>query len=126
MTGNEYQKAAMRTYDGKATKRLQQKIGWFYKDPTDFGAILNACLGLSGEVGELNDLIKKWVFQDAEIDMKHLIKEVGDVLWYVAQMCEAINSTVDEAMRINVEKLLKRYPDGFSAELSANRAAGDV
>ena len=70
----EYQKEAMRTNDGKASYRLREAQE--HKRNLDLGGIINACLGLSGEVGELNDLIKKWIFHEREVDMEHLKKNV--------------------------------------------------
>ena len=85
MTGNDYQKLAMRTNDHKATERLLDKADMidFFKQAKsgrdtenyDLGGILNACLGLSGEVGEFNDMIKKWIFHEKELDIEHAKKE---------------------------------------------------
>ena len=92
MTGSEYQRLAMRTNDGKATERLEKEMGYFFLEKhssepdseirnADFGGILNACLGLSGEVGEFNDMIKKWVFHEKDLDIEHAKKEAGDICW---------------------------------------------
>lgn len=136
MTGNEYQHFAMRTNDGKATARLLDKYEMieFFKQakagrPTekyDLGGILNGCLGLSGEVGEFNDMVKKWIFHEKEMDIDHAKKEMGDVLWYVAMICHSFGWDMDEVMQMNVDKLKARYPEGFDVELSAHRAKGDV
>ena len=74
MTGNEYQESAMRTNDRKATERLVGKAV-IDNDFKDFGGIFNACLGLSGEVGEFNDMIKKWIFHEKQLDINHAKKE---------------------------------------------------
>lgn len=133
MTGKEYQKLAMRTNDGKATDRMIEKCnlkineaGVFKSDDIDLGGVFNACLGLSGEVGELNDMIKKWIFHEKPFDEVHAKKELGDVLWYVAMMCHSFGWDLDEIMQMNVDKLKARYPQGFSVELANNRKAGDV
>lgn len=136
MTGNEYQKLAMRTNDGKCTDRLQDKIEMigFFKDAKagrsiekyDLGGIFNASLGLSGESGELNDMLKKWVFHGHEIDCVAVKKELGDIMWYVAMMCESFGFEMDEIMQMNIDKLKARYPEGFDPEKSQNRAAGDI
>lgn len=126
MTGNDYQVQAMRTNDKRAGMRLDAKMVQSQWYDEDFGGIINACLGLSGEVGELNDLIKKWVFHDADIDLDHLKKEVGDILWYVAMMCDSCGWKLDDVMQMNVDKLKKRYPEGFDPFRSAHRKAGDV
>lgn len=127
MNASEYQKLAMRTNDGKVTKRLEYWVdvranGYI----PDAGGILNACIGLSGEVGEFNDLIKKWVFHEKELDVEHAKKEMGDVLWYVAMMCEAFGWSMDEIMQMNVDKLKARYPEGFDVTRANNRANDDV
>lgn len=83
--------------------------------------IVNVSLGLSGESGEFADHIKKWKFQGHEFDNKHLAKELGDILWYCAVGAASLGYTLDEIMIQNVEKLKKRYPNGFDAEKSINR-----
>lgn len=128
MTGKEYQRFAMRTNDGQATRRLLNKIDENAEYPwdDDIGGILNGCLGLSGEVGEFNDMVKKWIFHEKDMDVEHAKKEMGDVLWYVAMICHSFGWSMDEIMQMNVDKLKARYPEGFDVNLSAHRAVGDV
>lgn len=126
MTGNEYQVLAMRTNDRQSSRRLTQKLDDHDWKGEDLGGILDSCLGLSGEVGELNDMVKKWIFHEADIDLGHLKKELGDVMWYVAMMCESVGWNLDDVMQVNIDKLKNRYPEGFDPELSAHRKAGDV
>ena len=135
MNANKYQKLAMRTNDGKASDRLIGKMQEYdmkfsseqsNKESVDIGGIFNACLGLSGEVGEFNDMIKKWVFHEKNLDMEHAKKEAGDILWYVVMLCESFGWNMDEIMQMNVDKLKARYPDGFDVERANNRAEGDV
>lgn len=137
MQGKEYVKLAMRTNDRKATDRLEEQIWINYfmdkdgymildEDGIDLGGVFNACLGLSGEVGELNDMIKKWIFHEKPFDEVHAKKELGDVLWYVAMMCHSFGWDLDEIMQMNVDKLKARYPKGFDVELANNRKEGDV
>ena len=136
MNGNEYQKLAMRTNDGKATDRLNDKIEMieFFKDAKagrpaekyDLGGIFNAAFGLSGEVGEFNDMLKKWVFHEKELDVVHAKKELGDIMWYVAMMCHSFGWELDEILQMNVDKLKARYPQGFDVERANHRAKGDV
>lgn len=133
MQGKEYQDLAMRTNDRMATDRMIEKCnlkinesGVFKSDGIDLGGIFNACLGLSGEVGELNDMIKKWIFHEKPFDEEHAKKELGDVMWYVAMMCESFGWNLDEIMQMNVDKLKARYPQGFSVERANNRKDGDV
>lgn len=84
-------------------------------------ALLNAVLGLVGEAGEVADHVKKHLFHGHEIDLTHLAKEAGDIMWYIAELCFAISYTMPEVADMNIEKLLKRYPDGFSSERSLSR-----
>ena len=123
MTGKEYVELAMRTNDGKCTERLSKaaKTRW-----VDVGGMLNACLGLSGEVGELNDMIKKAVFHEKELNVDHARRELGDIMWYVAMMCYSFGWDLDEIMEINIDKLRARYPEGFDIVRANNRAAADV
>ena len=124
MTGKEYQKLAMRTNDGNNTRRLTKAVN--VVGNKDIGGVFNACLGLSGEVGEFNDMIKKWVFHEKPLDEVHAKKELGDVLWYVAMMCYSFGWDLDEIMQMNVDKLKARYPEGFDVNLANNRKEGDV
>lgn len=83
--------------------------------------LLNAALGLSGEVGEVNDAIKKHLFQGHVLDKEHLIEEAGDVAWYLAELAVALETPLSEILLANIEKLKKRYPDGFDPERSVHR-----
>ena len=112
MRANKYQREAMRTNDGRATERLiRQPI--IDKAILDYGGVINASLGLSGEVGELNDMIKKWIFHEQTICLEDLQKELGDVMWYVALFCESMHWDMEDVMKKNIDKLKKRYPEGF-------------
>lgn len=106
MTLNEYQELAQRT----SNKALDMK-----------GHLFNGVLGLSGEAGECADLVKKCYFQDARPIDDALIDELGDVLWYVAETAAARGVTLGEVAQRNVDKLRKRYPEGFDADRSLNR-----
>ena len=91
--------------------------------------LLTASIGLSGEVGEVNDIVKKLIFQGKEIDddtKKHLKSELGDICWYMAQALIALDSSWEEVFDINVGKLSERYPGGFDALKSASRRVGDI
>ncbi|HLJ81191.1 MAG TPA: nucleoside triphosphate pyrophosphohydrolase family protein [Ktedonobacterales bacterium] len=83
--------------------------------------LLIGALGLSGETGEVVDSLKKMLFQDHPLDKQTICDELGDVLWYVVLLCDTLGLTLEDVMAFNVEKRLKRYPDGFSAERSRNR-----
>lgn len=78
-------------------------------------------LGIAGEAGEVADLIKKHLHHGHPLDREKLIKELGDVLWYVAAVAKDIGVDLSEVAEANVMKLRKRYPDGFSQERSINR-----
>lgn len=121
MDAYEYQELAMRTNDRKHTERLRKML-----DDGMTAQLLNGCLGLSGEVGEFNDMIKKVVFHEATTDVDHLEKELGDIMWYIALICDAFGFDLDHVMQLNIEKLKARYPDGFDIDKSANRAEDDV
>lgn len=82
---------------------------------------LNAALGLAGEAGEVADMVKKWKFQGHLLDPKDIANELGDICWYIALMSESIGLSFNEILEMNIEKLRKRYPGGFSAERSINR-----
>ena len=91
--------------------------------------LLTASVGLSGEVGEFNDIVKKIIFQGKEIDddtKKHLKSELGVICWYMAQALIALDSSWEEVFDINVGKLSERYPGGFDALKSASRKVGDI
>ena len=122
---NEYQKLAMRTNDGKCTARVREKIAESFRAPAFAvpapGELLNGALGLTGEAGEVADMIKKHIFHGHNLDKEDLVKEIGDVCWYVALLTTAIGEDLESIMSKNIEKLKTRYPEGFSAEASINR-----
>lgn len=122
MKTEEYEKAAMRTDDGKTTARLRAMMNKSAQEllPAP-GALIMGALGLTGEAGEVSDAIKKHVFHGHELSVDHLVKELGDVLWYVAFLCKTLNVSMEEVMNRNVAKLKERYPEGFSEEASRNR-----
>ena len=106
MNVNEYQQKAMRTMN----KELSGKE-----------ILVNAALGLCGEAGEAADIIKKHIFHDHELDRDGLIKELGDVAWYIAEAATALGVSLEEVLSKNIEKLQKRYPEGFDYQRSINR-----
>ena len=91
--------------------------------------LLTASVGLSGEVGEFNDIVKKILFQGKEIDedtKKHLKSELSDICWYMVQAIKALDSSWEEIFDINIVNLSERYPGGFDALKSASRKVGDI
>ena len=127
MKAKEYQNLAMRTNDGKGTDRL---LDWTNVDANgkikDPGGLLNGRLGLSGEAGELNDLVKKWIFHKKPLDREHMKKEIGDVCWYIADICHSMSFDLGEIFQMNIDKLKARYPEGFSEQRANNRSEGDI
>lgn len=107
MTGNEYQKAALRTAN----------LDYF----TFYERLSNGVMGLCGEAGEVIDIVKKAQFQGHELDIEHIAEELGDLAWYLAITAAAIGKGLDEIFAANVEKLRKRYPEGFDSERSVHR-----
>lgn len=105
MTVNDYHRAAMRT----APELDRQQM------------LIDAALGLTGEAGEVADLIKKANYQGHILDKDAIMKELGDVAWYIALACQGLGVTMQEVFQMNVDKLKKRYPDGFDAWMSRNR-----
>lgn len=124
ITANDYQRAAMRTAWAKAKEEMSPKVvallesGAATKDEL---LLLNGVLGLSGESGEVSDIVKKATFQGHDLDKAHIAEELGDVAWYLAVAAHAISYDLGEIFRLNVEKLKKRYPDGFDKSRSINR-----
>jgi NTP pyrophosphatase (non-canonical NTP hydrolase) len=105
MKANDYQKAALRTASTLEPKDL----------------VLNGALGLTGESGEVADHIKKYLFQGHELKKEHLAKELGDICWYIAIMAEGLGYDLESIMQMNIDKLRKRYPNGFEVERSLHR-----
>lgn len=83
--------------------------------------LLNAIVGLAGESGEICDLWKKWQFHGHSLDHAKLQEELGDLLWYVALACYALDCSMSSLMEANIAKLFRRYPEKFSFERSINR-----
>ena len=134
MTLKEYKDLAMRTNDKKCTTRLFQAIDEnavcftngsndFFLQPTklDIGGILNACLGLPGEVGEVCDTVKKFIFHGHSLNLEDIKKEIGDVMWYLAMICDSFGFDIEEIAKMNIDKLKERYPEGFSEYASQHR-----
>ena len=83
--------------------------------------LTNGALGLCGEAGEVGDLVKKHLFQGHELNREKIIDELGDVAWYIAETAYALGVDLETVLAGNIEKLKKRYPEGFSAERSIHR-----
>ena len=111
MTGNEYQKLAGRTIPDNFTRQDKE---------------YHALHGMVGEIGELHSIYQKSYQGHNEEGTEHFKKEVGDLLWFIAEYCTAWNWNLDDIMQLNIDKLRARYPDGFDAEHSLHRAEGDI
>ena len=81
-----------------------------------------SALGIAGEAGEVVDIIKKVLYHAHALDTSALCTEMGDLLWYMTLLCETVGLTLDDVMQANVEKLRQRYPAGFDAQRSQQRA----
>ena len=92
--------------------------------------LLTAALGLTAESGEFTEVVKKIMFQGKpynEENVFHMKRDLGDICWYLAQACLALDTTFDEVLEMNVDKLKARYPGGeFDVHQSENRKEGDV
>jgi len=114
------------------------------KDPQDFSdaldiidetsgvspeRLITAAMGICAEGGEFTEVVKKCVFQGKPMDehtMYHLKRELGDIMWYIAQGCIALEIPLEDIIWMNIEKLEARYPNGFEQFRSENRKDGDV
>lgn len=108
MEFNEYQQLAARTENPALSKRE---------------LLANAAMGLAGEVGELLDHLKKHLYHGHPLDIEYVTKELGDVSWYTASLARQCGLELEAVAVENIEKLRRRYPDGFSTERSLNRSA---
>ncbi len=106
MTGNEYQRLAMTTLNPDLSKK---------------DVLINGVMGLCGESGEAIDIVKKHLHQGHPLDREKLIKELGDIAWYLAETACALDINLDEVLEANIAKLKARYPEGFSTKNSLNR-----
>ena len=99
-------------------------------DDADIPRLLTAALGLSAEAGEFTEVVKKIILQGKpynEENVFHMKRELGDICWYLAQACMALDTTFDEIIEMNVDKLKARYPGGeFDVHKSENRKEGDL
>jgi len=108
LTANEYQRRAMTTLNPKLSRK---------------DVLINGVMGLCGESGEAIDIVKKYLHQGHPLDKAKLAKELGDIAWYLAETAYALDIPLETILRSNLEKLAKRYPEGFSAEQSIHREA---
>ena len=121
---------AVTSDSSKDFESLIDRLGDLERKGANPQRLATAAVGLSAESGEFLEIVKKMVFQGKpwdEHNRKHLIIELGDVMWYVAQACMALDVSFDEVIEGNIKKLEKRYPGGsFDIHDSENRAADDL
>lgn len=110
MTGNEYQKLAARTIRTDMTRAEQE---------------YHALHGMVSEIGELHSIYQKR-YQGHHDTEEHRMKEVGDIIWFIAEYCTANGWDLDDIFQMNIDKLKARYPKGFETERSIHRSEGDV
>lgn len=106
MTINEYQKLAMTTLNPELSRK---------------DVLINGVMGLCGESGEAIDIVKKWLAQGHDLDKEKLAKELGDICWYLAETATALDLSLEDIMVANIEKLKRRYPEGFDPNRSIHR-----
>ena len=111
MQANEYQKAAMATLNPALDKK---------------DVLINSIMGLCGESGEAIDIVKKWLMQGHELDKEHLVRELGDVAWYLAEAATALDIPLEAVFQGNLDKLRQRFPNGFDTGASVNRTENDL
>lgn len=109
MNFNEYQQLAFRTVAQTHNTSME----------------LHALHGMVGEIGELHSLYQK-VFQGHDFDKNHAKKELGDLLWFIAEYCSAMGWNMSDVAQLNIDKLKARFPEGFEVDKSLNRAEGDI
>ena len=106
MTINEYQMLAMRTLNPALDKK---------------DVLINGVMGLCGESGEAIDLVKKHLHQGHPLDKEGIVKELGDIAWYLAETAYALDVDLERVLQGNIDKLKRRYPEGFGVDQSINR-----
>lgn len=136
MNFSEYQKLAAKTAGMHLADEIEKKLlamglePWSARKAAEYFAVEKglyvSTLGIAGEAGEFADMIKKQAGHGHASDPVKEKKELGDILWYVADVCTKKGYDMDEVADMNIEKLKARYPEGFSAEKSQNRKPGDI
>lgn len=101
-----YQKGSVRTLNGELNKEQ---------------LLSNMVMGISGEAGEVADIIKKHLYQGHQLDIQHLEEEIGDVMFYIVNLATILGLDMNNILEYNADKLMRRYPQGFDANRSINR-----
>lgn len=104
------------------TRAVETRRPFDIEDPNEVAlALANFGLGVTGEAGEVADIIKKALFHAHSLDTDQLVLELGDILWYIANIAELVQVPLGEVMQRNIKKVRDRYPNGFSPQASINR-----
>ena len=114
----------------KSSDKMNERIEYLSSHGVKVSRLLTAGIGLSGEIGEFNEIIKKIMFQEKTFDVathEHMKKELGDIMWYVVQACAALNLDLTEVIKANKSKLSQRFPQNhFNVKDNNNRKVGDI
>ena len=121
---------AVTSNESKGSDAFTVRLRELYSEGLPVERLLTAAVGMSAESGEFTEIVKKMIFQGKPVNEEnlfHLKRELGDIMWYVAQACMALDTDFNEIIEMNVEKLKSRYPGGeFDVHYSENRKEGDV
>ena len=121
---------AVTSNESKSSESFSVRLRELYSEGLPVERLLTAAVGMSAESGEFTEIVKKMIFQGKPVNEEnlfHLKRELGDIMWYVAQACMALDTDFNEIIEMNVEKLKARYPGGeFDVHYSENRKEGDV
>ena len=121
---------AVTSNESKSSESFSVRLRELYSEGLPVERLLTAAVGMSAESGEFTEVVKKMIFQCKPVNEEnlfHLKRELGDIMWYVAQACMALDTDFNEIIEMNVDKLKSRYPGGeFDVHFSENRKEGDV
>ena len=121
---------AVTSNESKGSEAFTVRLRELYSEGLPVERLLTAAVGMSAESGEFTEVVKKMIFQGKPVNEEnlfHLKRELGDIMWYVAQACMALDTDFNEIIEMNVDKLKSRYPGGeFDVHFSENRKEGDV
>jgi len=121
---------AVTSISSKDSEAFSVRLRELYAKGLPVERLLTAAVGMSAESGEFTEVVKKMIFQGKPVNEEnlfHLKRELGDIMWYVAQACMALDTDFNEIIEMNVDKLKSRYPGGeFDVHFSENRKEGDV
>ena len=128
---NDYQTFVLSTTSKESSdldsflKKVDTLHGHVFNTPL----MLTAAVGMGSELGEFSEIVKKIIFQGKPLTIDehyHMKRELGDILWYWSNACTALGYSAEDVMQENIDKLEKRYPNGFEQTRSENRAEGDI